>query len=158
VVSERDMSDEQISDLRLAAILSWYYWCPEARAAHEKTKAERESRIERFRAELAKIFGSKCEMQISINGGCIEAVIEDLRLAAYEFTSPVTKEPRMMVSLLGRCSNCGAETLSEPVSDLAGLGERLEKFEPIYEHYCTARPRVDRIKFEKKRRRITIDF
>lgn len=138
------MSDEQLSHLRLAALLSWYYCCPEARAAHEKMKAERRERIERFRAELMKIFGTKCEMQISINGGCVEAVIEDLRLAAYEFTSPVTKEPRMMVSLLGRCSNCGAETFSEPFVNLAGLGERLEKFEPINEHYC--RSRIKKVK------------
>jgi hypothetical protein len=149
VVSERDMSDEQLSDLRLAALLSWYYCCPEARAAHEKMKAECKSRIERFRAELMKIFGSKCEMQISINGGCLEARIEDLRLAAYEFTSPVTKEPRMMASLLGRCSNCGAETFSEPFVNLAGLGEQLEKFEPIYAHCCTARRRIDKNKCEK---------
>lgn len=133
------MSDEQLSDLRLAALLSWYYRCPEARAAHEKMKAERRGRIERFRAELVKIFGSKCEMQISINGGCLEAVIEDLRLAAYESIAPLTKEPRTMVSLLGRCASCGVETLSEPVSDLAGLGKILEKFEPIPEHFCHSR-------------------
>lgn len=138
------MSDEQLSNLRLAALLSWYYWCPEARAAHEKMEAERKSRIERFRVELVKIFGAKCEMQISINGGCVEAVIEDLRLVAYEFTSSLTKDARTMVSLLGRCSNCGAETASEPFINLAGLGERLENFKPVSEHFC--HPRMKRVK------------
>jgi hypothetical protein len=145
------MSDEQLSDLRLAALLSWYYWCPEARVASEKTEAERRGRIERFRAELVKIFGAKCDIQISINGGCVEAVIEDLRLVAYEFTVPLTKEPRTMVSLLGRCPTCGAECMSEPIVNLAGLGKQLEKFEPIYEHYCTARPRIDKNKLGENR-------
>jgi len=138
------MSDGQLSHLRLAALLSWYYWCPEARAAREKTEAERRGRVERFRAELAKIFGNKCDVSISINGGCVEALIEDLRLAAYEFTDPRTKEPRTMVSLLGRCSSCGAETLSEPFADLAGLGKSLERFAPVSEHLCTARLPFDR--------------
>jgi len=133
------MSDQQLSFLREAALLSWYYQCPEARAARETTEAERKGRMKRFRAELAKIFGDKCEINISINGGCIEAAIDDLRLVAYEFTVPLTKEPRTMVSLLGRCSSCGVETLSEPFVDLAGLGKSLEKFEPIREHFCHSR-------------------
>jgi len=142
------MSDGELSHLRLAALLSWYYWCPEARAAREKTEAELRRRIDRFRAELLKIFGHKSDLSISINGGCIEAVIEDLRLVAYEFTAPLTKEARTMVSLLGRCSSCGAETLSEPFVDLAGLGKWLERFEPFSEHFCAARPRIDRDKIE----------
>jgi len=130
------MSDQQLSDLRLAAILSWYYWCPEARAASEKTESALRGRIERFRAELVKIFGNKCDIDIQINGGCIEATIEDLRLIAFEFTASLTEEPRTMVSLLGRCPSCGVQTMSEPIVNLAGVGKQLEKFEPSSRHLC----------------------
>jgi len=131
-----DKDSEQLSELRLAAILSWYYWCPEARAASEKTDAEQRERIRRFRAELINIFGSKCQIRISINGGCLEAQIEDLRLVAYEYISPLTKEPSTMVSLLGRCVSCGAEAMSEPFLDLSGLGKMLERFRPSERHLC----------------------
>lgn len=145
------MSDQQLSFLRAAALLSWYYQCPKARAEREKTEEERRGRIARFRDALTKIFGDKCEINISINGGCIEAAIEDLRLVAYEFTMPLTQEPRTMVSLLGRCASCGVETLSEPADDLAGLGKILEKFEPIREHGCKARPQTGMNKSKKSR-------
>lgn len=130
------MDDGQLSHLRLAALLSWYYWCPEARAESERTEAEREGRVNRFRVELAKVFGDKLHATITINGGCIEAVIEDLRLAAYEFTDSLTGEARAMVSLLGRCASCGAEAMSEPFCDLSGLGKMLERFEPSERHLC----------------------
>lgn len=142
------MSGERLSFLRSAALLSWYYWCPEARAESERTEAERRVRVERFRAELTKVFGDKLLTTITVNGGCLEAVIEDLRLAAYEFTDPVTEEARAMVSLLGRCASCGAETLSQPFGDLVGLGKSLERFEPFDGHRCVARPLFDREKRE----------
>lgn len=139
LVSERVMSDERIPGLHVAAILSWYYWCPEARAAHEKTDMEWKSRVERFRSALAQIFGGKCDFQITHNGGCIETEIEGLRLIGYEFTTKLTTEICTMVTLLGRCPSCGVETMSEPFENLAGLGRMLEKFEPICKHSCPRR-------------------
>lgn len=136
------MSDEQIPHLHLAAILSWYYRCPEARAAHEKTEAERRGRVERFRSALARAFGNY-DFRITANGGCVETEVEGLRLVAYEFTSTLTKKPRTMVALLGRCPRCGVEAMSEPFVDLWGLGKMLEKFEPIYEHLCSLRLRLN---------------
>lgn len=135
-MSRENTDSRQLSHLRLAAILSWYYRCPEARAAHEKTEADLSERISRFRAELVKIFGSKYHISISVNGGCLEAVVEDLRLLAYEYVSSPAKEPRSMVSLLGRCASCGVEAMSEPFCDLSGLGKMLERFEPSERHLC----------------------
>ncbi len=137
------MSDEQLPHLHLAAILSWYYWSPEARAASEKTEEERIGRVERFRSALVRIVGSKYDFRINSNGGCVETEVEGLRLVAYEFTSTLTKKPRTMVALLGRCPRCGVEAMSEPFVDLWGLGKMLEKFEPIYEHLCSLRPRLN---------------
>lgn len=130
------MSGERLSFLRSAALLSWYYKCPEARAASERAEAERGERVERFRSELIKIFGSKCAAVISFNGGCMEATVEDLRLIAYEYTAPPANEARTSVSLLGRCPSCGAEAMSEPFGDLAGLGRALEQFTPVSNHLC----------------------
>jgi hypothetical protein len=132
------MSDEQLPHLHLAAILSWYYQCPEARAAHEKTEAERRGRVERFRSALARAFGNY-DFRITANGGCVETEVEGLRLLAYEFTHTATKELCTMIALLGRCPRCGAECMSEPFLDLGGLGKCLEKFEPISEHFCRSK-------------------
>lgn len=137
LVSKRDMNDEQLPHLHLAAILSWYYWCPEARAACERTDAERRERVERFRSTLISIFGDKYDFRITANGGCVEAEVEGLRLLAYEFTSAVTKESYTMAALLGRCPRCGVETMSEPFINLAGLGKMLNKFETTHEHACS---------------------
>lgn len=136
------MSDEQLPHLHLAAILSWYYWCPEARAASERTNAERMGRIERFRSALTHMFGEKYDFRIAVNGGCVETEVEGLRLLAYEFSSTMTKELYTMVALLGRCSQCGAETMSEPFVTLAGLGKMLDKFETISEHLCSPKSRI----------------
>lgn len=133
------MSSEPSSDLRLAAIISWHLWCPEARAARETTEAIQNQRIERFRAELVRIFGDSYDIDIKINGGCVEAVIDDLRFLAYEIIIPKTKEIYTAVSVLGRCPSCGVSTMSKPFSNLAGLGKMLEKFEPTHEHYCYTR-------------------
>ena len=130
------MGDEGIPHLHLAALLSWYYWCPEARAASEKTEVEREERIKNFRSTLARVFGNKYDFRITINGGCLETEIEGLRLTAYEFAPTLKTENTMMVALLGRCPSCGVETMSSPFITLAGLGRILENFEPISRHTC----------------------
>jgi hypothetical protein len=135
------MSEEQLSHLRLAALLSWYYWCPEARAASERTETERRERVERFRSSLVRIFGGKYDFRITVNGGCIETEIEGLRLLAYEVTPSQKTETSTMVTLLGRCPSCGVETMSETFIDLGGLGKQLERFEPIYDHFCLSRQR-----------------
>jgi hypothetical protein len=135
------MSDEQLPDLHVAAILSWYYWCPEARADSERTEAERRERVERFRSALVCIFGGKYDFRITVNGGCIETEIEGLRLLAYEVTPSQKTETRTMVTLLGRCPSCGVEAMSETFIDLSGLGKQLERFEPIYDHFCLSRRR-----------------
>src|SRR5919107_3101929 len=135
-MSREDTDSRQLSHLRLAAILSWYSRCPEARAAHEKHEAELRERFSRFRSHLVKMFGGKCHISISMNGGCLEAGIEDLRLVAYEYVSSQTKELCTMVSLVGRCASCGAEAMSEPFCDLPGLGKMLERFEPSERHLC----------------------
>lgn len=130
------MNDKDSSFMRLAAIGTWHCACPEARAASEAREAEESRRIENFRREMQKIAGYNFDLKITINGGCLEAVVDDLRFAAYEINSSKTEECLTVVTLLGRCSNCGVETMSEPFYDLAGLGKMLEKFEPIPWHYC----------------------
>jgi hypothetical protein len=93
-------------------------------------------RIERFRAELRRIVGERDDISFRVNGGCIEAEIEDLRFVALEYTVPKTRERLAFVTLLGRCPSCGVETISEPIYNLAGLGKRLENFEAISNHLC----------------------
>jgi hypothetical protein len=136
------MNGESISELCLMAITLWHYQsmgANEARLATEVTVAEQAQRMERFRAELIRIFGDRDDIRLNINGGCVEAAIDDLRFLAYEITVPKTKEIHTMVSLLGRCPSCGVQTMSSPFADLPGFGRALEKFEPTYEHFCPTR-------------------
>ena len=83
-----------------------------------------------------KVCDSKCENGVSLNGGCLEAQVADLRLGGYEYNSHLPQEPGTMVSLLGRCISCGAEAMSEPFHDLSGLGKMLERFRPSERHLC----------------------
>lgn len=133
------MSEKEQSFMRQVAIGTWRVLCPEARVAGEARDNEEKRRIEIFRRELQRIAGYNVDFNITINGGCLEAIVDDLRLVAYEMTSPKTEERWTMVTLLGRCSVCGVETLSEPFCSLEGLGKMLEKFEPIRWHCCYAR-------------------
>jgi hypothetical protein len=138
-------------ELRTAAIAVWHYWRIEGKGGDEawaatlETKAKQSRLVERFRAELYRIVGEREDISFRINGGCVEAVVEDLRFISYELTIPRIKEPCVMVSLLGRCPSCGTETRSEPFAHLAGLGKMLESFKPAYEHFCPSRDwgRVD---------------
>lgn len=126
------MSSER-SSLRQIAIMVWRILSPEARNGIE---AEQHQRMERFHAELQRIVGDGFDIRIIVNGGCLEAVIEDLRFVAYEFVIPKNQEPITAVTLLGRCPTCGVETMSKPFFNLEGLGKTLEMFEPTLEHYC----------------------
>jgi hypothetical protein len=133
------MSDKEPSFMRLVAISTLHLLCPEAKVASEAREVEEARRIERFRQALKKIAGYNVDFNITVNGGCLEVMVDDLRFVAYEMTSPQTKEQWTMVTLLGRCSACGVETMSEPFCDLVGLGKMLEEFVPIFHHCCHAR-------------------
>jgi hypothetical protein len=130
------MSEKEQSFMRQVAIGTWHCFCPEARTASEAREAEAKRRIESFRRELQKIAGYNVDFDITVNGGCLEAVIDDLRFVAYEITSRETQERWTLVTLLGRCPSCGIETISEPIQDLTQLGKMLEKFEPFHQHPC----------------------
>lgn len=136
-----DADRGEIPELRTAAILVWHYQQVEgggeAWAAMLKTKEEQSQRVETFRAELYRIVGTRDDIRLRINGGCVEAEIEDLRFVALESTTAKTQERMTLVTLLGRCPSCGVETMSEPLFNLANLGRMLEKFEPVYEHICS---------------------
>ena len=134
-------------ELRTAAIAVWHYWQMEGRSGGEawaamlETEARHARSVEQFRTELYKIVGERGDISFRLNGGCVEAVVEDLHFLSYEPINPRMKEPYLMVSLLGRCPSCGAEIRSEPIVNLAGLGKQLESFEPAYEHFCPSRER-----------------
>lgn len=135
------MSKKELSFIRLAAIGTWHCFNQDTRSVWETMDAEEARRVESFRQELRKIVGSKADVDITINGGCLETMIDDLRFVAYEMISAETGEHWTLVTLLGRCPSCGVETMSEPVADLTMLGKMLERFVPIYTHYCHTRPR-----------------
>ena len=129
----------QVSELRMAAIIVWHHQHmggADSWAAAEATAAEQAKRVERFRAELQRIIWTREDISIRINGGCVEAEIEDIRFVALELPASGKHKPLTLVTLLGRCPSCGMETLSEPIYDLAGLGKMLEQFEPIHRHLC----------------------
>lgn len=133
------MSIKEPSELRMAAILIWRLEHLGERGttlAVEAIKAREDQRIERFRDALRMIFRGIDEINFKVNGGCVEAEIEDLRFVALEFPATGQQEPLTAVTLLGRCPSCGVETRSEPFYRLSGLGKMLEKFEPIRWHYC----------------------
>lgn len=133
------MSRKEPSELRMAAILVWRYEHLGERGttlAVEAIKAREEQRIDRFRDALQMIFRGIEGISFRINGGCVEAEIEDLRFASLEFPTSGKQEPLTTVTLLGRCPSCGAEVMSEPFHCLSKLGKMLEKFEPIRWHYC----------------------
>jgi hypothetical protein len=127
----------------MLAIILWRYQHIEGerkkkpQAVILEVKAEEERRIERFRAELCRIVGERDDIGFKVNGGCVEAEVEDLRFVALEYTIPKTRKRMALVTLLGRCPSCGVEAISEPIYNLSGLGERLERFEPIQEHLCS---------------------
>jgi hypothetical protein len=136
------MSIRESSELRLAAILVWRHEHLGERGttlAVEAIKAREAQRIERFRDALLMIFRGIDEISFRINGGCIEAEIEDLRFVALEFPASGQQEPLMAVTLLGRCPSCGVEMMSEPFYNLPGLGRMLEEFKPLYQHFCLVR-------------------
>ena len=136
------MSIETPSEFCQAAILIYYIQSTGPHTAEEALKAtlsEQSEQVERFRTQLISLFGDATEMQVKLNGGCVEAAIEELRFLSYESRSYRTKELETMVTLLGRCPACGVETMSRPFIDLAGLGKMLVKFEPIFEHLCLTR-------------------
>lgn len=142
-----DINSSETPELRTAAIAVWHYWRMEGKDGREawaatiETKAKQSEVVEQFRVELYKIVGEREDISFKINGGCVEAVVEDLRFISYKPINHQIKEPCMMVSLLGRCPSCGVETRSVPIVNLAGLGKLLENFEPAYEHFCSARER-----------------
>lgn len=136
-------------ELRTAAIAVWHYWRMEGKGGGEawaatlETEAKQSQRVEQFRAELYRIVGERENVKFRLNGGCVEAVVEDLWFLSYEYITPQIKEPYMMVSLLGRCPSCGVATRSEPIANLAGLGKMLESFKPACEHFCLSQQRVN---------------
>jgi hypothetical protein len=133
------MSRKESPELRIVAILLWrleHFGEPGTEAAAEAIKARDEQRMERFRDALGMIFRRTDEISFRINGGCIEAKIEGLRFVSLEFPARGNHVPSTAVTLLGRCSSCGAEVMSETIHSLSELGKMLEKFEPIRWHAC----------------------
>lgn len=136
--------NEENTELSTAAIAIWHYWRMEEKSGKEAwtatlaTRAAQLQRIDMFRAELQRLFGERSDITLRLNGGCVEAEVEDLRFIAYEFPAPKGREHVMLVTLLGRCPCCGVETMSEPFYNLAGLGKMLENFKPIHQHSCFA--------------------
>jgi hypothetical protein len=138
---ESTANNEKI-ELRTAAIAVWHYSRTEEMSGQEAwiatvaTKAGQQQRIERFRSELYRVVGERDDICLKINGGCVEANVEDLRFVALELTASESQEYQTLVTLLGRCPSCGVETISEPFYSLGGLGKMLESFQPIYGHSC----------------------
>lgn len=141
---ESTANNENI-ELRTAAIAVWHYSRmkeirgQEAWTATVETNAVQQQRIERFRSELYRVVGERDDIRLKINGGCVEADVEDLRFVALELTASKSQEHQTVVTLLGRCPSCGTETMSEPIYNLAGLGKMLERFKPILDHFCLSR-------------------
>lgn len=131
----------QTPPLSKVAILVWHIQLNgdgrEAWAAMLDREAEQSRRMEYFRAKIKQIVGERDDISVRINGGCIEAEVEDLCFVALE--QHLNKQKDVLVTLLGRCPSCGVETVSEPFYNLAGLGKMLEKFVPMYRHTCYAR-------------------
>jgi hypothetical protein len=141
-MSGEDVGGVGTSELRMAAILVWHHrrmGGSEAWEAMLETKAEQARRVKRFRSELHRVVGKRDDINFKVNGGCIEAEIEDLRFIALDVNSSEKKKKAMRIALLGRCPSCGTETASEPVYSFARLGEMLERFEPCHRHICYAR-------------------
>lgn len=138
-VSIKDVESRKMQELRMAAIVVQYLrkmGGKEAWNATVEVSAYQQRRVERFRAELQRILGERKDILVRVNGGCVEADVEDLRFVANENQEVGTPEPKIQVTLLGRCPACGAETMSEPFTTFAELGAVLERFRPIYSHFC----------------------
>jgi hypothetical protein len=118
----------ETEELRMVAIVLWRYQHIEGEgkkkpeAVIQEVKAREARRIERFRAALCRVVGERDDISFRVNGGCVEAQVEDLRFVALEFTVPKTRERLALVTLLGRCPSCGGETMSEPIYNLTKLG------------------------------------
>jgi hypothetical protein len=126
-------------ELRTVAIIVWlvqHVGGKQAWAEMLKSKEEQSRRVEVFRAELCRIVGQRDDISFKVNGGCVEAKVEDLRFVSLESPSHQANGSQTVVTLLGRCSSCGIETGSGPIYTMAGLGKMLEKFEPASSHAC----------------------
>lgn len=139
-MNRADTGSRGTPELRTAAIAVWHYQqlmgAKDSWAATLKTMEEQLRRVEQLRQELHRIVGKRDDIIFRVNGGCIEAEVEDLRFVALELTACKSQEPQTVVTLLGRCSLCGIETISEPFFTLGGLGKMLESFQPINAHSC----------------------
>jgi hypothetical protein len=139
-MSREGTGSGEMSELRTAAIVVWHFQRMEGKeawAAAMETRAEQSRRVEQFRTELTRIVGERDDYSFRINGGCVEAEVEDLHFIALEVMTS-DKQQGTLVSLLGRCPSCGVETASEPIRSFAELGKMLESFEPCYQHTCYA--------------------
>src|ERR1044071_7497490 len=106
------MSYKEQSFIRTLAIATWRCLNPKPLDAAEARNAEESKRVERFCRELRKIAGENFDIDVTVNGGCLEAIIDDLRFVAYEVT-PTGEVHYTVLTVLGRCPSCGVEVISE---------------------------------------------
>lgn len=139
-MSRQGIDSGEKNELRTAAILVWHHQRigdgRKAWVAMLETNADQWRRVEQFRAELHRVVGAREDISFRINGGCVEAEVENLRFAALETTSPQTQQHQTLITLLGRCPSCGVETPSVPLHSFSMLGRLLDRFEPHHQHSC----------------------
>jgi hypothetical protein len=126
---ERIRSNYKLS-LRAKATLAWN----SERAVREAARLEKRARqIASVMAKLKEILGPEYEIKVGIDKkGVITATVDDLRFTAISY-----KYELISLSLVEKCSRCGEELPIGLVSDLADVGELLERSETEDFHECS---------------------
>lgn len=72
---------------------------------------------------------------------CPSAVIDGLRFIGYGHYGD--EGPELSVRLLGNCSRCGQETMSDSITSLVTLASEIKSFTPYKNHDCYRRPAIE---------------
>lgn len=115
--------------LREKATLAWEHERPMREAARLEKRAKQLAAV---REKLRAIFGSEYEIKVGLDANeKVIAAVEDLQFMAITYSHEL-----ISISLVERCPRCGKDLPIATVSDLADVGEALERFEVNSNHEC----------------------
>jgi len=124
-----EMSRRTGLTLREMAARAWQNERPMREAARLEKRAKQ---LLAVKEKLRSIFGAEYEIKVGIDANeKVIATVEDLRFMAITYSYELVS-----VSLVERCSRCGKDLPIATISDLADIGEALERFESGLRHEC----------------------
>lgn len=125
------ISNNRNLSLREKAALAWKSERPMREAARMEKYAKQ---IVAVRVKLTEIFGTEYEIKVGMDENKkIVATIEDLRFTAITYSYQLID-----ISLVESCPQCGKDMPIGTVSNLADIGELIERLEAGNLHECSS--------------------